>query len=111
MCYKASGLLEIFSSPKQMVRKIHVCFLLQLSTSCLQELVSCTYLVYKKLCTRNSTLRLPIIEETLTLENYGNEHEDCYGTFQKLVRNSEYPKSDNFKELSVRNVSFKLCFV
>ena len=95
----------------QMFRKIYVCFLPQLSTSCLQELVACTYLVCKKKCTRNSTRRLPIIEETLILEKYGKEYEDCYGTFQKLVRNSEYPKSDNFKELSVRNVSFLLCLV
>ena len=58
------------------------------------------------MCTRNSTLRLPIIEETLILEKYDKEHEDCHGTFQRLVRNSEYPKSDDLKELSVRNVSF-----
>ena len=39
---------------------------------------------------------------------YGNvldmarhEHGDCYATFKKLVRNSEYSKSDNFKKLSV----------
>ena len=30
-----------------------------------------------------------------------NEHEDCYGTFEKLVRNSEFSRSDNFKKLSV----------
>ena len=30
-----------------------------------------------------------------------NEHEDCYRAFKKLVRNSEYSKSDNFKKLSV----------
>ena len=30
-----------------------------------------------------------------------SENEDCYGTFKKLVRNSEYSKSDNFKKLSV----------
>ena len=28
----------------------------------------------------------------------GNEHEDCNGTFKKLIRNSEYSKSDNFFE-------------
>ena len=90
-----------------MVRKSYVFLLPQLSTSCLQELVACTYFIYEKQCTRNSTLSLPIIDETLILEKYGKEHEDCYGTFQKLVRNSEYPKSENFKELSVRNVSFQ----
>ena len=31
----------------------------------------------------------------------GNEQEDCYGTFKKLVRNSECSKSDNSKKLSV----------
>ena len=30
-----------------------------------------------------------------------SEHEDCHGTFKKLVKNSEYSKSDNFKKLSV----------
>ena len=25
-----------------------------------------------------------------------SEHEDCYGTFMKLARNSEYSKSHNF---------------
>ena len=30
-----------------------------------------------------------------------SKHEDCFGTFKKLVRNSEYSKSDNFKKLSV----------
>ena len=36
-----------------------------------------------------------------SLEAPGNEYEDCYGTFKKLVRNSEYSKSDDFKKLSV----------
>ena len=31
----------------------------------------------------------------------GSEHEDWYETFKKLVRNSEYSKSDNVKKLSV----------
>ena len=30
-----------------------------------------------------------------------SEHEDCFGTFKKLVRNSECSKSDDFKKLSV----------
>ena len=30
-----------------------------------------------------------------------SQHEDCYGTFKKLVRNSEYSISDDFKKLSV----------
>ena len=105
MCYKASGLLEIFSSPKQMVRKI-LCLFSSTAIDLMLARIGCMHMsFYKKLCTRNSTLRLPIIEETLILKNYGKEHEDCYGTFQKLIRNS-YPKSDNFKELSVRTVSF-----
>ena len=29
-----------------------------------------------------------------------SEYEDCYGTFMKFVRNSDYSKSDNFKKLS-----------
>ena len=89
-----------------MVRNIYVCFLLQLSISYLQGLVAYTYFVYKKLRARNSTFRLPSIEETLILENCDEEHEDCYGTFQKVLRNSKYPKSDDFEELSLRNVSF-----
>ena len=35
------------------------------------------------------------------LTGAANGHEDCYGTFKKLVRNSEFSRSDNFKELSV----------
>ena len=30
----------------------------------------------------------------------GSEHEDCYEAQKKLVRNSEYSKSDNFNKLS-----------
>ena len=30
----------------------------------------------------------------------GSGHEECYKTFKKLVRNTEYSKSDNFKILS-----------
>ena len=30
-----------------------------------------------------------------------SEHEDCYETFKKLVRNFEYSKSDSFKKPSV----------
>ena len=32
-------------------------------------------------------------------EGAASEHEDCYGTFKKLLRNSEFSKSDNFKKL------------
>ena len=40
----------------------------------------------------------------------GSEHEDCYETFEKLVRNSEHSKSDNFKKLSAlaKILRFKL---
>ena len=31
----------------------------------------------------------------------GGKHEECRGTFKKLVRNSKYSKSENFKKLSV----------
>ena len=38
-------------------------------------------------------------------EGTGSEHKDCYRTFKKLVRNSEYSKSysksDNFQKLSL----------
>ena len=30
----------------------------------------------------------------------GSEHEDCYETFKKLVRNSDYSKPDNFKKMA-----------
>ena len=32
-------------------------------------------------------------------EGTGSGNEDCYGTFKKLVRNSDYSKSDSFKGL------------
>ena len=35
------------------------------------------------------------------LEGVGIEFEDCYGTFKKLLRNSEYSESDDFKKLPV----------
>ena len=35
------------------------------------------------------------------LKETHRKHEDCYGTFKKVVRNSEYSKSDNFKKISV----------
>ena len=31
----------------------------------------------------------------------GSINEEFYGQFKKLIRNSEYSKSDNFKKLSV----------
>ena len=43
------------------------------------------------------------------LEGLGSGHEDYYGTFKKLVRNSEYSKSENFKKLSV--LAQILCFL
>ena len=40
----------------------------------------------------------------------GSKHDDYYGTFKKIVRNSEYSKSDNIKKLSVTN-SFKNVYI
>ena len=41
------------------------------------------------------------MSEQCLQQGTGREHEDCYGTFKNLARNSEYSKSDNFKKLSV----------
>ena len=44
------------------------------------------------------------LETTLFCNDHtgsGSEREDCYGTFEKLIRNSEYSKTDNLKKLSV----------
>ena len=38
---------------------------------------------------------------SLVLEGPGSGHEECYGTFKKLARNTEYSKFDNSKKLSV----------
>ena len=50
-------------------------------------------------------------ELVLKFEGTGSEHESCYGTFKKLVRNSEYSKSENFKKLTVLAKFLKIYLV
>ena len=38
------------------------------------------------------------------------EHEYCYGASKKLLRNSQYSKSDNFKKVSVQGEILSFLF-